>query len=159
MTPEIVSIPEKILVGHRMKMSFTDYKVAELWGGFMPRRKEIKYTVSNDLFSLAVYSASHFSDFNPANEFDRWAAVEVSNTDTIPEQMEVTMVPAGLYAVFLYRGTATDVSAFFRNIYQKWLPESVYILDDRPHFEVLGEKYKNNDPSSEEEIWIPVKAK
>ncbi len=23
----------------------------------------------------------------------------------------------------------------------------------------MGEKYKNNDPASEEEIWIPIKAK
>jgi hypothetical protein len=28
-----------------------------------------------------------------------------------------------------------------------------------PHFEVLGDKYKNNDPSSEEEVWIPIKPK
>ena len=26
-------------------------------------------------------------------------------------------------------------------------------------FEILGEKYKNGDPNSEEEIWIPVKLK
>jgi AraC family transcriptional regulator len=39
------------------------------------------------------------------------------------------------------------------------LPNSAYALDDRAHFEVLGEKYKNNDPSSEEEIWIPIKVK
>ncbi len=25
--------------------------------------------------------------------------------------------------------------------------------------EVLGEKYKNADPNSEEEIWIPIKRK
>jgi predicted transcriptional regulator YdeE len=31
--------------------------------------------------------------------------------------------------------------------------------DDRPHFEVLGKNYKNNDPVSEEEIWIPVRAR
>jgi AraC family transcriptional regulator len=34
-----------------------------------------------------------------------------------------------------------------------------YELDDRPHFEILGDKYKNNDPNSEEEIWIPIKLK
>jgi AraC family transcriptional regulator len=39
------------------------------------------------------------------------------------------------------------------------LPNSNYHLDDRPHFEILGEKYKNADPGSEEEIWIPIKAK
>ena len=34
-----------------------------------------------------------------------------------------------------------------------------YTLDDRPHFEILGEKYKNQDPDSEEELWIPIKPK
>jgi AraC family transcriptional regulator len=34
---------------------------------------------------------------------------------------------------------------------------SKYLLDNRPHFETLGEKYKNEDPSSEEEVWIPIK--
>jgi len=27
------------------------------------------------------------------------------------------------------------------------------------HFELLGEKYKNNHPDSEEEVWIPIKEK
>jgi AraC family transcriptional regulator len=39
------------------------------------------------------------------------------------------------------------------------LPNSAYELDDREHFELLGEKYKNNDPNSEEEIWIPIRPK
>jgi AraC family transcriptional regulator len=37
------------------------------------------------------------------------------------------------------------------------LPASGYELDDRPHFEILGERYKNNDPDSEEELWFPVR--
>jgi AraC family transcriptional regulator len=40
-----------------------------------------------------------------------------------------------------------------------WLPSSDYVLDNRPHFEILGEKYKINDPESEEKIWIPVRKK
>jgi len=50
-------------------------------------------------------------------------------------------------------------SSFFQKIYTVWLPASDYVLDNRPHFEVLGDKYKNNDPSSEEEVWIPIKPK
>ena len=38
-------------------------------------------------------------------------------------------------------------------------PNSDYKPDDRPHFELLGAKYKNDDPDSEEEIWIPIKRK
>ncbi|MFM9945765.1 MAG: GyrI-like domain-containing protein, partial [Bacteroidia bacterium] len=44
-------------------------------------------------------------------------------------------------------------------IYGTWIPNSEYNLDNRPHFEILGEKYKNNHPDSEEEIWIPIKPK
>jgi AraC family transcriptional regulator len=32
-------------------------------------------------------------------------------------------------------------------------------LAARPHMELLGEKYRNNDPHSEEEIWIPIEPK
>jgi AraC family transcriptional regulator len=63
---------------------------------------------------------------------------------------------AGDYAVFNYRGSSAD-PRIFQYIYGEWIPNSEYVLDDRPHFEILGEKYKNNDPNSEEEIWIPIK--
>ena len=159
MTPKIATIPKKTLVGYRMRMSYAQYTVAALWGRFMPRRKEIKNTVTNDLYSLAIYPPHHFSHFDPANEFERWATAEVNTADDAPEGMEVFIIPAGLYAVFTYQGLATDVARFFQNIFQVWLPQSAYQLDDRPHFEVLGEKYKNNDPTSEEEIWIPIKMK
>jgi AraC family transcriptional regulator len=65
-------------------------------------------------------------------------------------------LPSGLYAVFDYKGSSNDQSIFLY-IFGSWLPNSGYNLDDRPHFEVLGNKYKNNDPTSEEEIWIPIK--
>src|SRR5690606_22833685 len=99
-----------------------------------------------------------FLDFNPTNEFDRWATVEVADFDNVPIDMETFILPSGLYAVFEYQGLSTD-NSIFQYILGKWLPESEYDLDDRPHFEVLGEKYKNNDPSSEEEIWIPIRFK
>ncbi|MBK8342237.1 MAG: GyrI-like domain-containing protein [Bacteroidetes bacterium] len=66
------------------------------------------------------------------------------------------IIPAGKYAVFYYKGLNTDHS-IFNYIFQDWIPQSGYQLDDRPHFDVLDERYKNNDPESEEEIWIPIK--
>ena len=32
-------------------------------------------------------------------------------------------------------------------------------LDDRPYFKILGEKYKNANPNSKEEILIPIRKK
>lgn len=159
MTPRIETINEKKLVGKRMKLSYTDYRIAELWSGFMPKRKEIKNCLSTELISLVVYKPNHFTDFKMTNEFERWAAAEVSNFDDVLDEMETFVLPAGLYAVFDYKGSSAGSSSFFQQIYTVWLPASDYVLDNRPHFEVLGDKYKNNDSSSEEEVWIPIKPK
>lgn len=158
MTPRIVKLQEKKLVGKRLTMSFANFKMPELWGSFIPRRNEIINVVNNDLISLVVYQPNHFKDFKPTNEFERWAAVEVSDFDNVPEDLETFILPGGLYAVFDYKGLNTD-SSIFQYIYGTWLQNSDYTLDELPHFEVLGAKYKNNDPDSEEEIWIPIRHK
>lgn len=159
MIPRTEIINEKKLVGKRMTMSYANYRIGELWGSFMPRRKEITNTLTNDLISLVVYAPNHFIDFKPTNQFERWATVEVENFNNVPDELETYNLSSGLYAVFNYKGMSSGAAAFFQYIYSEWVPNSEFILDDRAHFEVLGEKYKNNDPSSEEEIWIPIKAK
>lgn len=158
MTPRIVTITEKKLVGMRLAMSFAQYRIGELWQRFMPKRKEITNHLTNELLSLAIYQPTHFTDFSPTREFERWATVEVSDFDNLPNEMETVVLPGGLYAVFDYKGLNTD-NTIFQYIYGTWLPQSEYVLDDRPHFEVLGELYKNNDPDSEETIWVPIKKK
>ena len=124
----------------------------------MPRRKEIKNNLTAELFSMQVYPQSFdFTFSNLHAEFEKWAAVEVSDFETVPDEMETCTLAGGLYAVFDYKGLSTDTK-IFQYIFGTWLPNSKsYLLDDRPHFEILGDKYKNNDPNSEEEIWIPIK--
>ena len=156
MKPRFETISEKKLVGLRLTMSFANYRTGELWKSFMPRRKEIAHNLTGDLISMALYKSAHFAEFNAENEFERWATVEVSDFDNVPPEMETFVLPGGLYAVFDYKGLNTD-SSIFRYMLGTWLPDSGYVLDDRPHFEVLGKRYKNNDPASEEEVWIPVK--
>ncbi len=158
MNPRIETSNEKKLIGKRLRMSFADNKMAELWRSFGPLRKEITNALSNDLISMVCYTPTHFTDFKPTNEFERWATVEVTDFDTVPQNMETFTLQSGLYAVFNYTGLNTDPS-IFQYIFGTWLPASEYVLDDRAHFEVLGDKYKNNDPTSEEEIWIPIRPK
>jgi AraC family transcriptional regulator len=153
----IENLSEKKLVGKRLTMSLTDNKTSILWQTFMPRRKEIHNNVTNELISMRVYNEPLRSgDLN--QKFEKWAAMEVSDFENVPEQMDSYTLSGGLYAVFHYKGLSTDNSVFVY-IFGTWLPNSDYLLDDRPHFEVLGDKYKNGDPDSEEEIWIPVKQK
>ena len=67
------------------------------------------------------------------------------------------VLEGGLYAVFTYTGLPADYRESFQFIFYTWLPASGYKLDSRAHFNLLGEKYRNNDPTSEEEIWVPVR--
>lgn len=123
----------------------------------MPRRKEIKNHLSTDLFSMQVYDKNYdFKNFDLHAKFEKWAAIEVSDFNDVPSGMETFVLPEGLYAVFIHKGPASEGERTFRYIFQEWLPGSGYQLDDRPHFEILGDKYKTDDPQSEEEVWIPV---
>lgn len=160
MNPVIKITKEKKLIGKRMIMSLADNKTYELWKSFMPRRKEIRKNLTTELISMQVYDKSYdFRNFDPKATFEKWAAIEVPNFDMIPEEMETYTLSEGLYAVFMYKGAASQGADMFRYIFGTWLPGSDYLLDNRPHFEILGEKYKNEDPESEEEIWIPIKPK
>lgn len=156
MEPVIKSIGSKKLIGMSEKMSLQVNKTGKLFGTFMPRRNEVLNSINKDTFALQVYASNHFKNFNPANEFIKWALVEVSSTENIPDGMEVFELEGGEYAVFYYKGSSEDGS-IFQYIYGEWIPKSDYQLDDRPHFEILGAKTKVNDPNSEEEIWIPIK--
>jgi AraC family transcriptional regulator len=155
MQPSFVFSNEKKLIGLRKNMSLIDNKTVELWRDFMPKRQAIKHQVGTELFSLQVYPPHYFESFYPRIEFEKWAATEVSQTNEIPDTMEVFTLLGGWYAVFHYIGLSTDPK-IFEYIYAQWLPNSGFKLDQRPHFEILGEKYKNNDPLSEEDIWIPI---
>ena len=155
--PRIVMGEERKLVGRKLKMSLANNKTFELWSSFMPDRMKIPNLVSNELISMRVYKEPLIVE-DANQEFEKWAAVEVFNFDEVPASMECFTLNPGSYAVFDYKGLNTDTQIFIY-IFKEWLPNSDYELDERPHFEILGNKYKNGNPESEEEIWIPIKPK
>lgn len=157
--PEIKTLSETRLVGKRINMSFAANRTSELWRNFMPLKSRIKYAIGSDLYSIEIYPEDFFAKFDPGREFIKWAAVPVSKSRELPEDLQELVIPEGLYAVFPYKGKASEAAGTYQYIYSTWIPGSEYTLDHRPHFAVMGEKYKNEDPDSEEELWIPVRAK
>lgn len=139
-------------------MSLTNNLTGKLWGQFGSRIKEIQNRVSEDKISMQVYPPNYYARFSSTNEFEKWATVEVNSFEDLPQGLQPFELQGGLYAVFDYKGASND-PAIFQYIFSDWLPKSNYYIDDRPHFEVLGINYKNNDPSSEEEIWVPIGVK
>jgi AraC family transcriptional regulator len=157
MFSRIENIDKKKLIGKRMKMSLSNNRTSELWKSFMPVRNLIRNKINSNLISMQVYDYTPGTGiFNPGTEFDKWAAVEVASYNEIPEGMESYDLRGGPYAVFIHKGGPDTFAASFHYIFNDWLPGSDYALDRREHFEILGEKYKNDDPDSEEEIWVPI---
>jgi len=157
MEPRMEVLPEKKFVGKRLMMSFADNKTFELWSGLMPRRKEIANATGTELYSIEVYDMLYFTSFNPETEFEKWAAVEVTDFDHVPAGMETITIPPGKYAVFIHKGPASTGQQTYQQIFGAWFPQSAYLVDNRPHFAVMGDRYKNDHADSEEEIWIPVR--
>ena len=73
--------------------------------------------------------------------------------------LKMLNLKGGMYAVFIHKGLPSEFKKTMDYIFLEWMPDSDYKLDHRPQFEVLGEKYKNNHPDSEEEVWIPIQLK
>ncbi|HYF69500.1 MAG TPA: GyrI-like domain-containing protein [Ohtaekwangia sp.] len=160
MNPRIEIFPETKLLGMRTSMSFANNKTKELWQDFMPRRKEIRNPVNTNLYSVELYhDTAFFIHFDPAKEFEKWAAIEVDGFDSIPGNMYALVIPESEYAVFNYKGRPSEARGTYQFIYSKWIPNSGYTLDNRPHFALMGEKYKGESPDSEEELWIPIRTK
>lgn len=108
---------------------------------------------------MQVYDDNQAGLFAPTTTFEKWAVVEVSDTDSIPTGMESYNLPGGQYAVFHHKGPASAAPQVFQRIFGVWLPGSEFELDGREHFELLPENYSPIDPEAEEEIFIPVRPK
>lgn len=158
--PRIEEISKKKLIGNRLVMSLSEDRTKELWRGFMTRRKEIGNPVTTNLISMQVYDRLlSFSEFNDTTQFEKWAVVEVEDYKDLPSGMETYTLLGGLYAVFVHKGLPSSFPGTAQYIYGEWLPKSDYELDHREHFEIMGDKYRNNDLNSEEEVWVPIKRK
>lgn len=160
MIPRIEVFGETKLIGKKLKMSFNNNRTFELWRSFSPKQKEIKDQVGKNRFSVEIYPRNNFFEkFDPTEEFEKWAAVEVSELSKTPDEMESLVIPEGKYAVFHYIGKPSEAQQTFQFIFGIWLPNSDYEMDNRPYFALMGEKYTGEYADSEEEFWVPIKLK
>lgn len=140
-------------------MSRANDKTPQLWQSFMPRRKEITGAELDSFYSVNIYPNNYNpATFLPTHEFLKWAAVTVESEPEIPNGMETLVIPEGKYAVFQHKGPMPKFIENIMYIFNQWLPNSEFELDDRPHFELLPNNYPGPmDANAEEEIWVPVK--
>ncbi|RCW90723.1 GyrI-like domain-containing protein [Winogradskyella arenosi] len=154
MRPEIIETSERKVIGVSTTMRHGEYhKIQELWQQFMPRLKAVKARSSMELIALQEFPEG--TNTATLSDYIIWACAEVLNFNEIPEGMMSLVIPAGTYAVVAHKGM--DASKTYRQFMSEWLINSGYGVDTRPHFQVMGAKYKNGSPDSEEEFYIPIK--
>ena len=156
LTPKIKTIEKFTAVGLKTRTALSQEAIVSLWRSFMPKLKTIQGRIDSDLIALQDYRRSDPKD--PTSAFDMWALTKVRVGTTAPTSLQMLDVSGGLYAIFLLKGH--DVTGLMDEIMNEWLPTSDYMLDNsRPHFQVMGDKYKNNQPDSEEDFYIPLAVK
>jgi len=157
MFSRIEVLEEEKLIGISTQLSFAKNTIFELWQSFMLKVKKEFKIAAPDLYSVEIYNdVNFFKEFNQEKTFTKWAAIEVSNLKENDANLETLLLPSGLYAVFIHKGLASEGFKTYEYIFKNWLPASIYVLDNRPHFAIMGDKYVNNSIDSEEEIWIPI---
>lgn len=160
MEVRIRSVEAFILIGCKLRMSISTDQTPQLWKEFMPRRNQILKQTGTHFYSVQVFdNLDYFKTNKPNKTFEKWAAMRSESKDFIPTKMESCEIPKGEYAVFSYQGKPSEAFEAFEHIFEVWVPKSIYTLDNRPHFTLMGEKYLGEDPRSEEEIWIPIRLK
>lgn len=65
---------------------------------FYAQTKEIQNNIGTELYLMQVYDPSYFDAFDPDKQFEKWAAIEVTNFDTVPDEMET---PSGARSMSL----------------------------------------------------------
>lgn len=158
--PVIETIAAMKLVGVGTSMTRAQDSTAALWQALMPKRHQIGNRIPDRYISMRVHPKPGMSIeelFAPETAFEKWAAVEVTEFGVIPEGLEQYVLGAGLYAMFLHRGPASEFPRTMGYIFGEWLPLSRFEFDDREQFEVLPENWNPEDEAAEEQVYIPIR--
>lgn len=155
---QVKELSHKHIVGFSAEMCHKNQTTKALWQTFMPRRGEVSNRIGTEYYSIIKYP-DPMQIANIDAMYIKWAGVQVEHLDVVPEGMHSLTIPAGLYATFTHQGDMARFIANLQYFYSSWLLNSDYHVDDRPHFEILGDRYRRDDPNSEEEVYIPLKLK
>jgi len=150
MDPKIVEREGFTVVGMPYHGKNENDEIPQMWGAFGPQIQEIK-----DVANPSVcYGICDNMDPN-TGEFDYIAGLEVSRAEEVPEGLVCWEVPAGRYAVLTT--TLPRIGETFKFAYHEWLPGSGFEHRPGPDLEVYDESFDPQDPSSQFDVFIPIK--
>jgi AraC family transcriptional regulator len=156
MEPKFVELGELNVVGMVCRTTQKTNSIPQLWDRFIPECCKI----SNPYFEETCLGVCYYVDmenFDEDAEFDYMAGRVVTDASSIPEGMEVHVIPPALYAVFTHRGSLATLGETYQNIFGTWLEG--YELAEADQIEWYDNRFCHSSPDSEFDIYIPVKSR
>ena len=151
MTPRLLSMNQAICAGLRedIEMPRDKERIPELWSRLQSSIPEIKNICGP---AMGVVSGSAKSGcVNYA------ACVQVADTNSLPENLDIITVPAGDYVEFVHEGLASELFRTCDNIYRSWFPGSGLLMGEGPMVEVYPENFRGDEPNPRIRLLVSVK--
>jgi AraC family transcriptional regulator len=152
--PRMSELPAKKVIYIKMNGEYGQLDFSGTW------QKLWQFVKTEKLYSAGIENLAIYYDDPKVTESEklRTDLCLVITKDVMPKgEIGVKVMPAGKYAVFLYKGAYDQLDAVYDTIYSRMLPEAGLKLRDAPCFD----KYLNNPDrvtpdNLKTEIYVPV---
>lgn len=124
-------------------------KIPSQWEGFVPYIGNISGQKSSVAYGLCYNT-------DDDGNMDYMCAVEVTDFDRVPKELDRLRIARAKYAVFRHDGHVSAISATWNEIFRTGLSEANLRLAEGPMFERYGEDFNGDTGLGAMEIWIPV---
>lgn len=153
--PELIELPEKILVGISFFVS-DETEITDLSKEWARFSNEL-HTIQNKTVPERFYQVQFWSANQQIGGLFFFTGTEVTEAVDVNPLYIVKILPKGKYLRFIHKGFANKVGYTYRFIYNEFLPDTDYKLTKPFNFEFYGEKHIGPcHPDSESEIYIPI---
>ena len=158
LTPRFEERDAFLLVGYRGHTRDGYGVIGDAWYNLKNSMARIQRKNPNTMYGFEDYMEEFSQD---PLQFYYMAAVETEPDSEVPEGMVAKKIPKALYAVFTVNGNNGngEIGKAFQYIYQVWLPQSEYCLDENflADFEYYDERWDCQSGAAQMELYIPVR--
>jgi AraC family transcriptional regulator len=119
------------------------------WQKFVPHLGSVSGQVGRTAYGVMC-------NFDDDGNFDYTCGVEVADFSRVSPDWSRVRIPAQEYAVFTHRDHISAIRSTWATMWNKWLPESGWVVADAPHYELYGEHFDSVTGRGLVEIWLPL---
>lgn len=147
---------------HSEKEWDTENEIGKTWNRFMGLYKKYARRIEPYVLNKKVAYEVHIQpdDYKETKKFYVFIGTEIKETEDIPLEMDVKVLPHTLYASFTFQGAGIVKGGEF--IWGNWLPNSSKYEESYPYFIQAYEEsrfFGLDDEKSQIDYMIPIKLK